>query len=382
MYHLQQFDIKDFLSRYWQKKPCVIRGLFKDFTDPLDEHELAGLAQEDEIDSRIISCDDHRWQIHHGPFESFEDLCCGQWSLLVQGVDRYLPEAKQLLDAFDFIPHWRKDDLMVSFSVPGAGVGPHLDQYDVFIVQGKGKRRWQVGEIDTYSEVYPAPGLRQINGFTAQIDEILESGDVIYIPPGFPHNGTALEECLNFSVGFRAPSQAELLSDFADFCLQSEDFSLRYGDKDIVARNYPTTLNQAEIEQFRALMKQSLDSSHFPRWLGQFLSKTNHLDDQNEQVTDTYSEHEIQQMLSDGVCFAPALHLKPLILERDPDGGERVEFYLEGERFSYPEKHRENINLMLNSECWPQNSTISQKDSLFFAQLLTKLVNAGCWYPA
>ena len=382
MYSLKDFDKQRFLSEFWQKKPCVIRKPFLHFADPLDEHELAGLAQEADIDSRVIYRNGNNWQLTHGPIDDFSKVCQGQWTLLVQSVDRYVENANSLMASFNFVPHWRKDDLMVSFSVEGAGVGPHLDQYDVFIIQGKGRRHWKVGDKGVFVEQCPAAGLRQIEGFTPIIDEILQPGDVIYIPPGYPHDGVALEPCLNYSVGFRAPTQAELLSDFADYCLQSEAFSRRFTDPNLGLREYPTGLKADEIEQFRGLMQSALSDAQFDHWLGEFLSKSNHIDGSEPLVEVPYTERDIKQMISEGTCFTPALHIKPLIMEKREPNSENFSFFIEGQQFVYPEKQRKNVELLLNSACWPQKTAFNEDDCLFFNHLLSTLVNAGFWYPA
>ena len=383
MYTLKSFDVKAFLTNYWQKKPCVFRNILNGFDDPLDENDLAGLAMEEEIDSRIISNQQERWKIFQGPFSDFDAPCQGKWTLLAQGVERYIPEGKQLMDAFDFIPKWRKDDLMVSFSVPGAGVGPHIDQYDVFIIQGKGQRRWKVGEARQYQEVFPAKGLRQIEGFAPIIDEILNPGDVIYIPPGFPHDGVAQTECLNYSIGFRAPSQAELISDFADHALQTPSFSKRYGDEQLQVRENPTDITLSEIEDFRQLMKESLDSADFPNWLGQYLSKTtDHIAEEVNQLDEQFTEQQIARMLEQGTCFSPSPDFNPVVIQKAVGQSEGVRFFIQGEPFCYEEKHRKSIETLLNSDYWPGKDHFNSVNSLFFVQLLTKLVNAGYWYPA
>ncbi len=210
----------DFLERHWQKRPVVLKRGFSNFIDPLSPDELAGLAMESEIDSRLVSHQDGKWQVSHGPFESYDHLGESNWSLLVQAVNHWHEPTAALMRPFRALPDWRIDDLMISFSVPGGGVGPHLDQYDVFIIQGTGRRRWRVGEKLQMRQHCPHPDLLQVEPFEAIIDEELEPGDILYIPPGFPHEGYALENAMNYSVGFRAPNSRELISGFADYVLQ------------------------------------------------------------------------------------------------------------------------------------------------------------------
>ncbi len=298
----------------------VIRQGLPNFIDPLDEHDLAGLAQLDEVDSRLISLNGNDWEVAQGPIEDFESLCKGYWSLLVQGVDEYLPEACHILDQFNFIPNWRIDDLMVSYSVPNAGVGPHIDQYDVFIVQGKGKRNWKVGAKANYAELLPHPNLKQIEDFEPIIDVILEPGDVIYIPPGFPHNGVALEPCLNYSVGIRAPDQIQLLDRFLEHCMEQNQTSKRYSDPDIQQRQHCAEISQDEMQSLKDLMAQTFNSDHFEKW---FLSFNSSLKSEgaDEDLFDSVEESitegtgEMEDTLPISIETLLAAH----IIERNPD---------------------------------------------------------------
>ncbi|VTM84192.1 putative enzyme [Klebsiella pneumoniae] len=172
----------DFIERYWQKRPVVLKRGFANFIDPLSPDELAGLAMESEVDSRLVSHQDGKWQVSHGPFESYDHLSENNWSLLVQAVNHWHEPSAALMHPFRALPDWRIDDLMISFSVPGGGVGPHLDQYDVFIIQGTGRRRWRVGEKVPMKQHCPHPDLLQVDPFEAIIDEEMEPGDILYIP--------------------------------------------------------------------------------------------------------------------------------------------------------------------------------------------------------
>ncbi|WP_224189276.1 cupin domain-containing protein [Escherichia coli] len=163
----------DFLERHWQKRPVVLKRGFNNFIDPISPDELAGLAMESEVDSRLVSHQDGKWQVSHGPFESYDHLGETNWSLLVQAVNHWHEPTAALMRPFRELPDWRIDDLMISFSVPGGGVGPHLDQYDVFIIQGTGRRRWRVGEKLQMKQHCPHPDLLQVDPFEAIIDEEL-----------------------------------------------------------------------------------------------------------------------------------------------------------------------------------------------------------------
>ncbi len=148
MYQLnaEAFNPEEFLTKYWQKKPLLIRQGFKNFQDPISADEIAGLACEEEVESRLVYKTGAQWQAQFGPFDSYQHLGDKDWSLVVQALDHWSEEAAQMIEPFRFIPQWRLDDLMVSFATPGGGVGPHIDWYDVFICQGSGKRHWRVGD--------------------------------------------------------------------------------------------------------------------------------------------------------------------------------------------------------------------------------------------
>lgn len=155
------FDAKKFLAHDWQRQPRVFRRVFADFADPISADELAGIGLEPGVDSRLVSNADDQWQLTHGPIEDFSAVGDSHWSLLVQAVNEHFPPAQALLEPFRFIPDWRIDDLMVSYSTPGGGVGAHLDQYDVFIIQGQGQRRWQVGARGNYKVHTPSESTKR-----------------------------------------------------------------------------------------------------------------------------------------------------------------------------------------------------------------------------
>ena len=240
MYQLKINNLceQEFLNQYWQKKPLLIKQGFTDFQDPIEAEELAGLAMEESIESRIVTNHNNDWQAYQGPFEDFEKLTEQHATLLVQAVDHWHSDAAQLLQPFRFIPNWRIDDLMISYSTPKGGVGPHLDQYDVFIIQGQGKRHWRVGLPDpTLKQFAQNKKLLQVEQFEAVIDCILEPGDILYIPPGCPHEGYAIENALNYSVGFRAPNQQDLFSSFADHVIDTDSGQKRYTDHTLALRD-------------------------------------------------------------------------------------------------------------------------------------------------
>ena len=254
-------DINVFLSEYWQKKPLLIKGALPDFTDFLSPEELAGLACEDEVESRLVFSNNSSWQLKHGPFSErdFTFLPEHDWTLLVQSVDHWLPEIKQLLREVSFIPSWRLDDVMISYAVANGSVGPHFDYYDVFLVQGQGVRRWELGEIcNSSSPLNTESGLKILKNFSAQHSEELHPGDVLYIPAGLSHWGTALEPGLCYSIGFRAPDVTELLSAVGLQAEETLSADIRYRDSDIDPGQKPGNISNSALQQARTLMENAL----------------------------------------------------------------------------------------------------------------------------
>ena len=378
---ITKFDQTHFLTEYWQKKPCIIRGFVESFNDPIDEHELAGLAQEDEVDSRIVSCLNGRWTATQGPFETFEDVCLGAWSLLVQGVDRYIDDVDELTQLVNFIPNWRLDDVMISFSNEGAGVGPHTDQYDVFIIQGKGSRHWQVGVPGDYTESIPNPLLKQIDGFIPIIDEVLLPGDVVYIPPKHPHNGVALTDCLNYSIGFRAPTSLELLSGLVDENSIDPATSLRYTDAELLGLrtiNTPSAaVNSAEIDRIKQHLNQLINSEQAEHALLQLLSRQGLPND--EALKANYTIEDVRGELLDGVSLAKMTGVKPVYAEQQRS--ERFVFFIDGTSFTVDITLKDAFEVLLNNKDVAIGIDIDEEvlNNLEFVAIVTDLINIGYW---
>jgi 50S ribosomal protein L16 3-hydroxylase len=268
-----------FLGDYWQKRPLLIRNAFADFVSPISPEDLAGLACEDAALSRIVAHErEHdRWLLRHGPFPEamFPTLPDHDWTLLVQDVDKWDADVAALLPAFDFLPRWRIDDVMVSFAAPGGSVGAHVDQYDVFLLQAQGRRRW---EIDTN----PNPPvhfrldseLKLLQRFTPTHDWILEPGDMLYLPPGVPHHGIAQDACLTFSIGMRAPAASELLGDFVDTLIESADDTQRYRDPDLVPAKDANEIDVASMQRVLEALNilRMNDTDRLGDWFGRFIT--------------------------------------------------------------------------------------------------------------
>ena len=275
------FDIDVFLRDHWQKRPLLIRNPWGAWRNPLEPDELAGLACEQEVESRLITQQGDAWPntlgVENGPLPEsrFSELGAKQWTLLVQAVDHYVPGVAALIEPFRFVPNWRIDDVMVSLAADGGGVGPHFDQYDVFLIQGLGKRRWQVGALcDAETELLPNEDLRLLANFEATDEWLLEPGDILYVPPRVAHNGVAVgDDCMTYSIGFRAPSRHELITSFADDLVAEMEDDDRYADPDLKAQAHPGEISARALAALHAMVTEKLaDRNAFARWFGGYNS--------------------------------------------------------------------------------------------------------------
>ena len=384
-YHLNRavFDPARFLADDWQRQPRVFRQAFSRFEDPITPDELAGVALEPGVDSRLIDNADGHWKLKHGPVDDFSGVGATHWSLLVQAVNEHFPPAQQLLRAFRFLPDWRIDDLMVSYSTPGGGVGAHLDQYDVFIIQGMGQRRWQIGAPGTYETVTPHPELKQIAGFEPLIDVVLTAGDMIYIPAGFPHAGESISECLNYSVGFRAPSQAELVSALADHALEHDLLTKRYRDP-LTLPSAPLNhrswhLSAEHMQQFRDLIRAGLsDDALLDNVIAKYLSN-NPRPPLLVWPTDALTDSMVQRYLERATVLQRAVGLRMLTCERQG----RLMGLVQGQQYCLDEHRSALFEILLNTEFEIATATIAPLLKQPSARsLMCDLINEGFWFVA
>jgi 50S ribosomal protein L16 3-hydroxylase len=248
-----------FLRDCWQKRPLLVRGAFDAFADPLSPDDLAGLACEPSALARIVvhEAKRDRWKLRSGPFDpaDFARLPRRDWTLLVQDVDKWDADVAALLPYFSFLPRWRIDDVMVSYAVDGGSVGAHVDQYDVFLLQGLGRRRWRIStNPHAPKETRDDAEIKLLRTFEPTHEWILEAGDMLYLPPGVPHHGLAIGECMTYSVGMRAPSRAELLVDFAETFAAEWPEESRFGDVDLAPANGDGEIDDDAFARVRAAM--------------------------------------------------------------------------------------------------------------------------------
>ena len=272
--------IKEFLRDYWQKKPLLIRQAFPQFQGLINAQQLLALACTEDIQARLVTRQRGKFKLMQAPFEpaDFERLgmkreAGTKWTVLVQGVNHYLPEAAALLKHFAFIPHARLDDLMVSYAPKGGGVGPHFDSYDVFLLQGSGHRRWQISAQPDRSLIAGAP-LRILSDFRVEQEWVLEAGDMLYLPPRYAHNGIAEDDCMTYSIGFRTPAHQELAEQFLVYLQDRIVVEGSYADPDLKTQKHPSEISAAMLRQVGQVIKQiHWDKEDIANFVGCFLSE-------------------------------------------------------------------------------------------------------------
>lgn len=270
-----------FLRDYWQKRPLLIRQAFPDFVSPIEPNDLAGLAMEETALSRLIIHDEgrDRWKVKTGPLteKDFASTPDKNWTLLVQDVDKWDADVAALLEDFRFLPSWRMDDIMISYAEPGGGVGAHVDQYDVFLLQGLGQRHWAIDtNPDAPKDFRPEVELKQLQVFEPDHEWLLEPGDMLYLPPGVPHDGVAFGgPCLTISLGMRAPSQAELTGDLADYLAERLPDELRYTDPDLAPAKSAGEIDRAALARLKQALPfaAALDEATLTDWFGRFITR-------------------------------------------------------------------------------------------------------------
>jgi 50S ribosomal protein L16 3-hydroxylase len=274
---LGDISAAEFLKKHWQREPLLVRGALADCAPPLTAEELAGLSLEAEIESRIVTGQGSAaaWELHNGPFSEqfFQQLPDSGWTLLVQAIDLWVPESAALLDCFDFLPRWRLDDIMASYAARGGSVGPHYDQYDVFLIQMEGQRLWKIGaRCDAETPLLAETDLRIVEDFETTQEWLLNPGDMLYLPPRLSHWGIAKTDCMTFSVGFRSPTLADMLYDLAiEITAQGSD--RQYADPVLTPEMASEAIHPAFIQQARKQLLELLsDDELIGDWFARFMT--------------------------------------------------------------------------------------------------------------
>ncbi len=266
----------EFMRDYWQRKPLLVRAAIPGFNGLLDTATLRRLATQDDVQTRLIVRDGRQWALEHGPFPAkrWKTLSPeAPWTVLLQELNFHLPAAEALLRQFHFVPHARVDDVMVSHACPGGGVGPHVDSYDVFLLQGPGRRRWRISGQEDLS-LRPGLPLKILKTFKPEQDWVLEPGDMLYLPPRYAHEGTALDDCQTYSIGFRAPTPQEWVAEFLMDLAEHLQLPGQYSDAGQAAAEHPGALpavmNTYLQQQLQAL---TFDPAAIEDFNGRFLTE-------------------------------------------------------------------------------------------------------------
>ncbi len=269
-------DYETFFRDYWQKRPLLVRNALPGFSGLIDPEALFKLSTSEEALSRLVFQQDRIWRLEHGPFKrkrfQLADLD-NAWTLLVQELNHHLHGAEQFLQRFDFIPHARLDDLMVSYAPAGGGVGPHFDSYDVFLIQGMGSRRWQISAQKDLELMDGLP-LKILRNFIPEMEWILTPGDLLYLPPHYAHNGIAMDECMTYSVGFRAPSTQEMATQFLVYMQDKLDLPGQYQDPDLAWQTHSGEIAEGMITKIAGMIGQiQWDRADIADFIGRYLTE-------------------------------------------------------------------------------------------------------------
>lgn len=302
---------EEFLDKYWQKKPLLVRNAMPDIKDLLEPDDIFELAVENGVSARLLTQhgDNHeQWQVKNSPLteqdlKSVPEL----WTLLIQAVDHFSPDIANLWQHFNFIPQWRRDDIMVSYAPKGGSVGKHYDQYDVFLVQGYGQRRWQLGQYcEPDCDVLPDQPLRLLADLDICFDEILQPGDLLYVPPTLAHYGVAQDDCLTFSFGFRMPNATQIMDELTDQLLDKVAVQIPVADHSPRKLQAAGEVTTQDIE----LLKQQLV---------ELIQNSKYLDD---AVLGLLSESKYADTLPENEAMTPTEMLELLnedaIIQREP----------------------------------------------------------------
>jgi len=268
-------SVAAFLREYWHEQALLVTAAIPGFECPITRERLFALAGRDDVESRIVQRDGGRYALHQGPFSRarLRRMPARDWTLLVQGVNLHDDDADRLLRRFAFIPYARLDDLMASYAAPGGGVGPHYDSYDVFLLQGYGRRRWRYGRQQDLA-LRPGAPVKVLARFSPQHEATLSPGDMLYLPPGYAHDGVAVDECMTYSIGFRAPAYQELAEAFLDHLRDGVHVEGRYADPHLRSTENPARIDAMMQRQVaRSLAAIRWNAGEVARFLGRYLTE-------------------------------------------------------------------------------------------------------------
>ena len=346
---------EQFLAEYWQQKPLLCPQALPSFRSPISAEELAGLAMEPDIDSRMVWQETGVWHQQAGPFAEHAFQGEMPWTLLVQGVDRYHPGVSALRNTLPRLPRWRFDDVMVSFATNQAGVGPHFDRYDVFLLQGAGRREWRIGpHCDDETPQLQENGLNLIPPFEAVETYVLEPGDALYVPPGVAHWGVALGEAITYSLGFRAPSVGDLMARRTDETLERiSTTSLLEDGVSLPSPSRPGEITAEHIANARDAINNALDALDLGKWFGEVVT---------EARGDLDNTHLQAALQGDQVRLHPATRIA--WRERE----DSIDVFIDGGYFEAPLSALEHLMALCNGD-WVQHRELTESNESLFERL-------------
>ncbi len=377
---LSELSAELFLQEYWQKKPLLIRQAFPDLTPLLPADELAGLACEEGVESRLIIQEeksDH-WDLQHGPFseETFSALPEKHWTLLVQAVDHWIPKAAEFIRQFDFIPSWRVDDLMISYASDGGGVGPHYDNYDVFLIQAEGKRQWEIGgKYDQNSSRRTDTQVMILDQWQSKQSWILEPGDMLYLPPQIGHNGIAVSDnCMTYSVGFRAPSHSELLSGFSDAMADRLGNEDRYTDPNLLLQRNPGEITPQALDDIQKILRQYYENPDLiSDWFGRYITELKYTNNETISGTQCAIDDLLKHQSEGGIVSRNEGSRFAFIKQNN-----RITLFVDGETFECDPETNFLAELLCDQTHLDLNQLNGNKACL---QLISQLIQQGSLYP-
>ena len=376
----QSFDADAFLNQYWQQKPVLLSGLVSEFKDPVSPEELAGLACEELVESRLVKqSNKNDWELSNGPFseEDFTGLPDSNWTLLVQAVDQWIDEVADIRDLFGFIPSWRVDDLMISYATPGGGVGPHYDYYDVFLLQGQGQRRWQVGHrCDSDSALRENSSLGILQDFDAVDEYLLNAGDVLYLPPRYAHWGIAESNSLCYSIGFRSPSVAEMTEGFSDFLIRALNPATRHED---TLPQPPKRRGEIDADQlegsFQQLLQQFSRKTTFIHWFGCYVTQAKYPELVQAPELQIADEQELGRLAAEGLELSRNPCSRFAFIESTAESC--VLLFVDGSMTKFDLASLEAITILCELTVFAPETTQQLLKFTAMAELLRQLINQG-----
>lgn len=375
---------QDFLDQYWQKKPLLIRQAFPDFQSPITADELAGFACQDDIESRLI--EEHAksgpWKCRHGPFteNDFSKLPESHWTLLVQDMDKHEPALAEITRQFSFIPEWRRDDLMISYAPVGGSVGPHTDGYDVFLLQAQGIRHWQIGsEPLLETDLIDGLDLKILSEFTADESWELEPGDMLYLPPHYAHHGVAMNDCMTFSIGFRAPTQTEVLDAYLHELAESAIGERHYSDPDLRINSSETEIDKTAIARFKQSLIDTINhsDSFIQSAFGRLVTQTK---PSLEWLADEYLTEDNERSIAALFKAGATLQRNPYIRLAWIDARQNILIFVAGESLAIAPSYKTIVDVLTGSSAIKDEQWKLLQQYEEAELVLSFLIEHGAWY--